>query len=67
MKKCISVLLYLGLVVTFLGFDIKKLFDLKQMLLVVTGAVILYIPSLKTGNKFKIDKELAGQNALWAS
>lgn len=67
MKKCISVLLYLGLVVAFLGFDIKKLFDLKQMLLVVIGAVILYIPSLKTGDKFKIDKELAGQNALWAS
>lgn len=67
MKKCISVLLYLGLVVTFLGFDIKKLFDLKQMLLVVTGAVILYIPSLKAGSKFKIDKELVGQNALWAS
>lgn len=67
MKKCISVLLYLGLLVTFLGFDIKKLFDLKQMFLVVTGAVILYIPSLKTGSKFKIDKELAGQNALLAS
>ncbi len=67
MKKCISVLLYLGLVVAFLGFDIKKLFDLKQILLVITGAVILYIPSLKTEGKFKIDKELAGQNALWAS
>jgi len=67
MKKCISVFLYLGLVVVFLGFDIKELFDLKQMLLVVTGTVILYIPSLETGSKFKIDKELVGQNALWAS
>lgn len=67
MKKCISVLLYLGLIVIFLGFDIKKLIDLKQMVLVVIGAVTLYIPSLKTGGKFKIDKELAGQNALWAS
>lgn len=67
MKKCISVLLYLSLVVIFLGFDIKKLIDLKQMVLVVIGAVILYIPSLKTCDKFEIDKELAGQNALWAS
>lgn len=67
MKKFMSVLVYLVLVVIFLEFDIKKLFDLKQMLLVIIGAVILYIPSLKTGSKINIDKELAGQNALWAS
>lgn len=67
MKKCISVLLYLVLVVVFLGFDIRKLVDLRQMFLVFAGAVILYIPSIKDNANKKIDKDLAGQNALWAS
>ncbi|MCI9079536.1 MAG: helix-turn-helix transcriptional regulator [Lachnospiraceae bacterium] len=31
------------------------------------GTVILYIPSLEKDSKFKIDKELVRQNALWAS
>lgn len=67
MKKCISVLLYLVLVVVFLGFDIRKLLDLRQMFLVFAGAAILYIPSIKDGTNKKIDKDLIGQNALWAS
>lgn len=67
MKKCISVLLYLVLVVVFLGFDIRKLFDSRQMFLVFAGTVILYIPSVKDGVNPVIDKELIGQNALWAS
>lgn len=67
MKKCISVLLYLVLVVVFLGFDIRKLVDLRQMFLVFAGAAILYIPSVKDSADKKIDKDLIGQNTLWAS
>lgn len=67
MKKCISVLLYLVLVVVFLGFDIRKLIDLKQLFLVLAGTVILYIPAIEDGTSPKFDKELIGQNALWAS
>ena len=67
MKKCISVLLYLVLVTVFLEFDIRKLVDLRQMFLVFAGAAILYIPSIKDNTDKKIDKELIGQNALWAS
>lgn len=67
MKKCISVLLYLVLVAVFSGFDIRKLVDLKQMFLVIAGMVILYIPAIKDNEGPKFDKELIGQNALWAS
>lgn len=67
MKKFIAVLLYLFLMTIFLGFDIRKLIDFKQLFLVAAGACILYLPSVGIKDKEKIDKNMIGQNALWAS
>lgn len=67
MKKFIAVLLYLFLMTIFLGFDIRKLVDFKQLFLVAAGACILYLPSIEIKNMKKLDKNLIGQNALCAS
>ncbi len=67
MKKFIAVLLYLFLMTIFLGFDIRKLVDFKQLFLVAAGACILYLPSIEVKNLKKLDKNLIGQNALCAS
>lgn len=67
MKKCIAVLLYLFLVTVFLGFDIRKLIDFKQLFLVVTGTCILYLPSFEAKGQKNLDKNMIGQNALWSS
>lgn len=67
MKKAIAILLYLLLIAAFLQFDLRLLFDLKQFALVILGAVILYLPGLRKGERFVMDWGLAGQNALWGS
>ena len=67
MKKCIAIVLYLFLIIAFLKFDISILFDIKQIFLVLIGAVIMYIPILINKKKFVFDSFLFGQNALWAS
>lgn len=65
-KKCIAILLYLALMAVFLRFDVTKLFDLKQIGLVVIGTVILYLPHIGDDVKH-LDGELVGQNALTGS
>lgn len=47
MKKGIGILLYLILMAVFLKFDLRLLFDLRQLLLVLFGTVLLLLPSLR--------------------
>ena len=65
-KKCIAILLYLVLMAFFLQFDMTKLFDLKQIGLVIIGTVILYLPHIGDDVK-RFDGELVGQDALTGS
>lgn len=46
MKKCVGILLYLVLMAVFLKFDLRLLFDFRQLLLVVFGTFLLLLPSL---------------------
>ena len=65
-KKCIAILLYLLLMALLFQFDMIRLFDLKQICLVIIGTVILYLPHISSEVKH-LDKELIGQNALMGS
>lgn len=47
MKKGIGILLYLVLMAVFLKFDLRLLFDLRQLLLVLFGTALLLLPSLR--------------------
>lgn len=59
MKKGIGILLYLILMAVFLKFDLRLLFDLRQLLLVLFGTVLLFLPSLREqGGKDKERLEL---------
>lgn len=62
MKKSIGILLYLVLMAVFLKFDLRLLFDVRQLFLVVFGTVLLLLPSLheKSGEvqkSLEADKE----------
>lgn len=46
MKKCIGILLYLVLMAVFLKFDLRLLFDFRQLLLVAFGTFLLLLPSM---------------------
>lgn len=46
MRKSIGILLYLVLMSIFLKFDLRLLFDLRQLLLVIFGTLLLLLPSL---------------------
>ncbi len=65
-KKCIAILLYLLLMAVFFRFDLLRLFDWKQMLLVLVGTFILYLPHVSREEK-RLDKELVGQSAMMGS
>lgn len=65
-KKCIAILLYLLLMALFFQFDLLRLFDLKQIFLVLVGTFILYLPHVSRGEKC-LDKELVGQSAMMGS
>lgn len=68
MKKCLAICIYLLLITAFLRFDIRLLFDVRQFFLVVLGAALLYLPALGVKQKkLNLDRELFGQNSLWAS
>ncbi len=73
MKKGLAIAGYLLLVALFFRFDLRKLLDARQLLLVISGAGILYLPSLPRKkdaphgeDRTEIDFSLIGQNALWA-
>lgn len=65
-KKCIAILLYLLLMALFFQFDLLRLFDLKQICLVLIGTVILYLPHISREAK-RLDKDLIGQSAMMGS
>lgn len=68
MKKCLAICIYLLLITAFLRFDIRLLFDARQLFLVVFGAALLYLPALgQKPKKLHFDRGLFGQNSLWAS
>ena len=68
MKKCLAICIYLLLITTLLRFDIRLLFDARQLSLVISGAALLYLPALGVKQKkFHFDRGLLGQNSLWAS
>lgn len=68
MKKCLAICIYLLLITAFLRFDIRLLFDARQLFLVVFGAALLYLPALGgKQKKFHFDRTFFGQNSLWAS
>ncbi len=59
MKKGIGILLYLVLMAVFLKFDLRLLFDLRQLLLVLFGTALLLLPSLREqGGRNKEKQEL---------
>lgn len=65
-KKLLAFSLYLLLVAALMHFDIRKLIDVRQIILVLLGMVILYFPSyIEQGHK-KIHPALLGGTALWA-
>lgn len=69
-KKCGAVACYLFLMSLFFEFQIGKLFDLKQLLILILGTLLLFLPSLGE----KETPETGGQKlrriascVLWAS
>ncbi len=70
MKKMLSVLLYLAFVSLFLGLSPKELFDWRQLLLVLFGGMILYLPTVEKEDiqeRRKPDLELLARNTVYAS
>lgn len=58
--------LYLFLIAALMEFDIRKLIDVRQILLVILGMVILYVPNYIEQEHKTIRPEILGGNALWA-
>ena len=65
-KKMFAVFLYLCLIAALMEFDIRKLIDVRQILLVILGMVILYVPNYIEQEHKTIRPEILGGNALWA-
>lgn len=65
-KKMFAFFLYLFLIAALMEFDIRKLIDVRQILLVLFGMVILYVPSYIEQAHKTIQPEILGGNALWA-
>ena len=68
-KRIMAVLLYLALVSLLLGFRIKELLDLRQLILVLAGGSLLYLSGMEKGD-FKgrkgIDYGLFAMDAVYA-
>ncbi len=67
MKKGIGILLYLVLMAVFLKFDLRLLFDLRQLLLVLFGTVLLLLPSMRERggrDKERQEPEAAGKTKI---
>lgn len=69
-KRVVAVCLYLALISLFLGLRPRELLDLRQLLLVLAGGVILYLPGMEKED-FKRwkepDFELFARNVVYAS
>ena len=69
-KRAIAVLLYLFLAALIFGLQPKELFDLRQLLLVFIGGIILYLPSMGKEDFRqwkKLDYGLLARNTIYAS
>lgn len=69
-KRMAAVLLYLLLAAFLLGLRPKELFDLRQLLLVLAGGIILYLPSMGKEDFRqwkKPDYGLLARNTIYAS
>ncbi len=69
--KTVAVLLYLLVMALAFGLKPQELFDLRQLLLVLFGGIVLYLPSVEWKGPGKIWKEmdfnLFSRNAIYAS
>lgn len=63
-KKMAAVCLYLLIISLFLHLELKDLLNLRQLVLVVAGGVILYLPGME---KKSVDYGLIARNTLYAS
>ena len=69
-KRVIAVLLYISAAALLLGLRPKELFDLRQLLLVIAGGIILYLPVMEKEDfrKWKMpDFGLLARNTIYAS
>ncbi len=69
-KRMAAVLLYLFLAAIILGLQPKELFDLRQLLLVFAGGIILYLPSMEKEDFRRCRKPdfgLLARNTIYAS
>lgn len=69
-KRMVAVLLYLILVSLFFDFRAGELLDIGQLLLVLAGGVLLYLPGMEKGDfreRKKPDWGVLGRNAVYAS
>ena len=69
-KRIMAVLLYLALVSLLLGFRIKELLDLRQLILVLAGGSLLYLSGMEKGDftgRKGIDYGLFAMDAVYAS
>ena len=65
--RLIAVFLYILIMSFFLDFQLGQLFDLKQLVLVILGMGILFLPGYKRGESCKYYVNQAGKCALFAS
>lgn len=71
-KRIIAVLLYLVIVTLLFGLRLRDLFDWRQLLLVLAGGVILYLPAMekedfRRGKRKAPDYGLFARNTIYAS
>lgn len=65
--RLIAVFLYILIMSFFLDFQLGQLFDLKQLVLVILGMGILFLPGYRRGESGKYYVNQAGRCALFAS
>lgn len=66
-KKCIALMLYLFLMMLLFRFDIRYLFDFKEMVMVIVGCVILYIPNIQKGEGMQLNWSIFSRNSIFVS
>lgn len=64
--KLIAVFIYILIMSIMLGFKLTQLFDVKQLILVIIGTAILFLPSCWRGENGKYDAAQLGKCALLA-
>ena len=65
-KKLAAVFLYLAITAFALDFPLLQLFDIKQILLVIIGMIILFLPGFHRGEKKQTYSNQLARCALFA-